>query len=83
MINAGEPSDLPEHLEVGTRTSHESIAGLEAMLAPGLELPQIDSDALDVILRTGMLMNLMQKLKCFFIAAQCFMLNYIDCYFVT
>jgi hypothetical protein len=54
VLFAGEPSDLHEHSEVGTRASHESIAGLEAMLNPGLELPQIDNDALEVILRTGM-----------------------------
>ena len=54
-VSAGEPPDLPEHLEVGARSSHESIAGLEAMLNPNLELPQIDNDALEVFLKTGML----------------------------
>jgi hypothetical protein len=65
VLYAGEPSDLHEHTEAGTRASHESIAGFEAMLSPGQELPQIDNDALEVILRTGMLYadNILKKIK--------------------
>jgi len=53
----GEPSDLSEHLPDSARAGQE-IAGLEDMLNPNQDLPQIDDDALKFFLKNGIFRNI-------------------------